>query len=46
MTKHEQTRRDLELALYRIQKGRPKNITAERKLSIVSDVPYPNPGYS
>ncbi len=36
MTKHEQTRRDLELALYRIQKGRPKNITAERKLSIAS----------
>lgn len=36
MSKHEQTRRDLELALARIQKGRPKNITTTRKISITS----------
>ncbi len=36
MSKSEQTRRDLELALYRIQKGRPKHISTKRKLSIAS----------
>jgi len=36
MPKHEQTRRDLELALSRIQNGRPKNVAIKRKLSIAS----------